>query len=212
MHAGFQKSVWEQGAGDDWFARNKAELGNRDLILPILDRIKGFKTKSVLEVGSSNGWRLQLIKDQYDCKVTGIDPSPAAVKAAAENGIHVDLGTADNLPYPDKSFDLIIFGFCMCLISPEDWLRVVLESDRVLRDGGLILLYDLVGSKFYKRRMMGITDDKKLEEKPIYLYTYDWPKLWLAYPFYTEALYLFDNRKHEICTALYKDINSLLLD
>lgn len=212
MHAGFQKSVWENGAGDDWFTRNKAELGNRDLILPTLDRIEGFRPKSVLEIGAANGWRLKLIKDRYDCKVTGIDPSPAAAKDATKNDIHIDVGTADSLPYPDKSFDLIIFGFCLCLIGPEDWLRVVLESDRVLKDGGMILTYDLVADKFYKRRMVGITDDKHLEERPLYLYTYNWPKLWLAYPFYTEALYLFDNHKHEICTALYKNLNSLLLD
>ncbi len=212
MHAGFQRYVWENGAGDDWFRRNKDSLGNRDLVEPVLNSIKGFAPQSILEVGAANGWRLKQLRDKYGCKITGIDPSPEAIAAGADDGIHIDLGTADNLPYENESFDLIIFGFCLCFISPEDWFDIVRESNRVLKNGGLLLIYDFVGTKFFKRRMMKIMQDSVLEERPLYLYNFNWSTLWLVYPSYTEAVYLFDLNKYEICTALYKDLNGLLID
>src|SRR5678809_382156 len=103
MHAGFQKYLWENGVGDDWFSRNKETLGNRDLTFPTLDAIKGFVPKSALEIGASNGWRLAKLKEKYGCDITGIDPSKASIAAAAEDGIHIDLGTADKLPYENES-------------------------------------------------------------------------------------------------------------
>jgi SAM-dependent methyltransferase len=178
----------------------------------VLDHIKGFTPKSILEIGAANGWRLKQLRAKYGCKITGIDPSVEAIKAASADGIHIDLGTCDRLPYKDESFDLIIFGFCLCFISPEDWFDMVKESNRVLRNGGLILLYDFVGTKFFKRRMMKITADSKLEERPLYLYNFNWPELWLAHPAYSEAAYLFDLSKYEICTALVKNVDRLLSD
>lgn len=212
MHAGFQKYLWEHGVGDDWFKRNKNKLGDRDLTENVLDRITGYTPKSVLEIGAANGWRLKKLKDRYGCSISGIDPSIDAIDSAAENGIHVDLGTADSLPYKDQQFDMIIFGFCLCFIGPEDWFNVVKESDRVLKNGGLLLIYDFVCTKYYKRRMMQITLDSALEEKPLYLYNYNWPTLWLSHPSYIEAVNLFDLTKSEFCTALHKDLDSLLSD
>jgi len=212
MHAGFQKYLWENGVGDDWLKRNKSTLGSRDLIGNVLNKITGYTPKSVLEIGCSNGWRLKKLKEKYGCSIAGIDPSLEAVNDAAESGIHVDLGTADSLPYKDQQFDMVIFGFCLCFISPEDWFNVVRESDRVLKNGGLLLIYDFIGTKFFKRRMMQITLNNALEEKPLYLYNFNWPTLWLAHPSYTEAVYLCDNNKAEFCVALHKDLDSLLND
>lgn len=211
MHAGFQREVWAQGVGDDWFQRNKDALGNRDLASDALTSMQ-FTPTSVLEVGAANGWRLKKLKERYGCTARGIDVSREAVKAAKEAGISVDLGFAHDLPYSNNSFDTVIFGFCLCFISPEDWMALVSESNRVLRDGGVIILYDFVGTRFIKRRMMNITADSKLEEKPVYLYNFDWPSLWVSHPGYKPAVELFDLNKAEVATILQKRIGQLLDD
>lgn len=212
MEPGFQRSVWVNGAGDDWFKRNKATLGSRDLTEGAIEHLKT-PPKSVLEIGCANGWRLKKLKDRYGCTVTGVDPSDEARKDAKANGISVYNRTADDLGgFSDNRFDLVIYGFCFCFISPEDYTKIVAECDRVLTDGGHVVIYDFVGTRFLKRRMMNITDDKSLEEKPLYLYNFDWPQLWLSHPAYRTAVELFDLNKSEVCTVLHKGLRHLLDD
>lgn len=214
MHEGFQREIWANGVGDDWYYRNKDMLGNRDLasdaIKHLMEANKS-RPEHILEVGASNGWRLKKLKDQYGCEVRGIDISIAAIRNAVD-GIHIDHAYAHDLPYEDKSFDVVIFGFCLCFISPEDWLPIVSESNRVLRNGGLIVLYDFMGTRFVKRRLNNIMADKKLEERPVYLYNFDWPSLWISHPSYKVAIELLDMTKAEVATILRKDIDSLLAD
>jgi ubiquinone/menaquinone biosynthesis C-methylase UbiE len=212
MEAGFQKSVWLNGAGDDWFQRNKDKLGERDLASDAIEAIK-ITPEKVLEIGCANGWRLKKLQEKYECMVWGLEPSAEARREAQIGGLNVYSGTADDLSgFKDNSVDTVIFGFCLCFISPEDWLATVKESDRVLKDEGHIIIYDFVGTRFLKRRMMNITTDKSLEEKPLYLYNFDWPQLWLSHPSYKTAVELFDLTKSEVCTVLHKGLHYLLDD
>lgn len=210
MHQGFQREIWAGGVGDDWYKRNKAALGNRDMASDALKHLK-MTPNDILEIGAANGWRLKKLKDSYGCNVRGIDISKDAIEDAVE-GIQIDYGFAHDLPYPSNSFDVVIFGFCLCFISPEDWLSIVSESNRVLRDNGVIVLYDFMGTRFVKRRMTGIMADKALEEKPVYLYNFDWPSLWLIHPGYKVAVELLDMTKSEAATVLQKNISHLLDD
>lgn len=210
MYAGFQREIWAKGVGDDWFERNKAALGNRDLASSALMSTP-LKPKDILEVGAANGWRLKKLKDHYGCNVRGIDVSEDAIKEAVE-GVQVDHGYAHDLPYDDASFDIVIFGFCLCFISPEDWLGLVSESNRVLRDGGVVVLYDFMGTRFVKRRIQNIMLDSRLEEHPVYLYNFNWPELWLSHPAYKIAVELFDLTKSEVATILQKNEGQLIND
>ena len=116
------------------------------------------------------------------------------------------------LPFADNSFDVVIFGYCLCFISPEDWLSIVSESNRVLRDGGLIVLYDFMGTRFIKRRMQSIMKDKKLEENPVYLYNFDWPSLWISHPGYKVVVEILDMSKSEVASIVQKNIDYLIDD
>lgn len=210
MYEGFQRKIWAEGVGDDWYERNKNALGNRDLASDAIQHLAP-NPKDILEVGAANGWRLKKLKDKYNCNVRGIDVSKEAIKNAVD-GVQIDYGYAHKLPYADNSFDVVIFGFCLCFISPEDWLPIVHESNRVLRDNGLIVLYDFMGTRFVKRRMQKITADSKLEENPVYIYNFDWPSLWLSHPGYKVAVELLDMSKAEVATVLQKNISHLLDD
>jgi SAM-dependent methyltransferase len=213
MHAGFQKQMWATGGvGDNWFQRNKDSLGNRDLAGPAVRALKK-KPESILEIGSANGWRLKAMRDEYGCQVTGVEPAQEPRFAAIDAGIQTFNTTADNLSaMDDESFDVVIYGFCLCFVSPEDWIPMVAEANRVLRDGGHIVVYDFVGTRFLKRRMMGIMKDDALEAKPIYIYNFDWTELWLAHPAYRRVYESFDLHHAEVCTMIHKDMSFLIRD
>src|SRR5215203_3405472 len=79
-------------------------------------------------------------------RLTGIDLSPPmleiARKKADELGLDADLreGDAQELPFPDASFDAVVCTLSLCTI-PDD-RRAVAEMKRVLRPRGRLLLLD----------------------------------------------------------------------
>ena len=72
----------------------------------------------------------------------GIEPSDKAVSKATSKGLKVQQGTAESLPYDAKKFDVVVYGFCLYLCDREDLFRIAYEGDRVLKDGGLIVILD----------------------------------------------------------------------
>src|SRR5262245_20538206 len=103
MYEGFQRKIWAEGFGDDWYERNKGALGNRDMASNALMHLDHIHPNDILEIGAANGWRLKKLRDHYRCNVRGIDVSKEAIKNAVE-GIQIDYGYAHDLPYSDKSF------------------------------------------------------------------------------------------------------------
>jgi SAM-dependent methyltransferase len=166
------------GGGDSWLESNRAKLGDYDPILPMLERIDGLNAETkILEIGCANGWRLQRLKIRYGCKVLGIEPSLKACKEAQAAGLDVRQRIASDLRSIDSaSVDIIILGFCMAHIPPEDWLRVVSETDRVLIDRGLLIIHDFLSPRIFGSHLP--TADG------IIMYFHDWPKLWLVHPAY----------------------------
>ncbi|MFE6254141.1 bifunctional 2-polyprenyl-6-hydroxyphenol methylase/3-demethylubiquinol 3-O-methyltransferase UbiG [Agromyces sp. NPDC057865] len=74
---------------------------------------------------------------------TGIDPSSVAIEAARAHAtqgrlaIEYVVGVGEQLPFPDAAFDLVTC--CDVLEHVRDLDRVVAETARVLRPGGLYL-------------------------------------------------------------------------
>ncbi|OSO90613.1 hypothetical protein B7O87_09335 [Cylindrospermopsis raciborskii CENA303] len=78
----------------------------------------------LLEVGCGEGKRLEWIQKSLDIECHGIDPSDKAVTIAQEIGVRAVRGTADHLPYPDETFDFLVFGFCLYLCDRDDLFRI----------------------------------------------------------------------------------------
>lgn len=180
------KLLWEEGIGDNWFRKNLADMGKFDGIDVVLEGLK-IKPKAVLEVGCANGWRLKKLQQRYGCIVCGIDPSKEAIAAAHKSGLnpdHVVTGTADKLPAPDQCFDMVIFGFSLCFIAPEDWFAATSEANRVLKEGGHIVILDFAHSARPIRYCFQKADGGGHKDLQVFIYLNDWASMWTGHPGY----------------------------
>jgi len=149
-----QRDTFLNGEGDAWFERNESfldtDLESRAACDPIIVAVKhhGFKPKRILEIGASNGWRLGVLRELTGAESIGLEPSEKAVMAARARypKIAMHQGTADSLPCGDEEVDLLILGFCLYVCDRKDLFRIVAECDRVLADGGRLMILDFYSS------------------------------------------------------------------
>lgn len=98
----------------------------------------------ILLVGVGSGLDLPLLP--RGPRYTGLDLTPAMLKRAQRKAaalglsIRLDSGDARCLPYTDAAFDTVILHLILA-VTPHPEL-VLMEADRVLRAGGMILLLD----------------------------------------------------------------------
>lgn len=175
MQAEKQSEVFLREEGDAWYRRNQNKSRLPD---PVLDLIKdmGLRPKSVLEIGCGNGWRLEAINRYCGAIPYGYEPSLVAVEASAL-AYH---GTADDLEFTqDAVMDMVIYSFCLYLVDREDLFKVVAEGDRVLKDGGHLIVHDFLPSfphsRIYKHK------------EGIRSYKMDHASLWYSHPGYRMA-------------------------
>lgn len=140
-----QAETFLKGEGTAWLRRNAKRLPvKKDIVLAAMDQLVGSpgKDSEILEIGCANGWRLEEIKKRYGCtKLYGLDPSANAVTEAKKRGIKAVQGVADSLPFR-RDFDIVIYGFCLYLCDRDRLFTIAAEGDRVLSDGGLMVIYD----------------------------------------------------------------------
>ena len=75
----------------------------------ILEILKDYDFDSLIEVGCGNGRNLDMInKNFHDKKLNGIDISDVGVAVAREHNLDVIECSADNIRYPDNSFDIVL--------------------------------------------------------------------------------------------------------
>lgn len=156
-----QKQIFLEGEGDAWFVRNKSGVDKRsmesDPLFSILRRIMpGRKEQAVtpwrvLEIGCSNGNRLKNIARYFGASVHGLEPSAEAVAEARLHGLDVKRGTADQLPFDDDSFDLVIFGFCLYLCDMDELFKIAAEAHRVLKNTSWLLINDFFARGLVQR-------------------------------------------------------------
>lgn len=147
-----QKTLFLSGEGDAWYERNKKALeaqGND----PVVEAVCALpRPQRLLEIGCSNGWRLHRLHVETGAACSGIDPSAQAIEAgrAAFPGLDLQVGTAEAQPFPDAQFDLVIYGFCLYLCDRRDLMRIAAEGDRVLAEGGHLIIYDFCTDSAYR--------------------------------------------------------------
>lgn len=117
---------------------------NRDLRSIGFNLFHPAEGRAVLEVGCGTGTQVAFYRDR-GCRVTGIDLSPAMLQVArARLGDRtlVCRGDATIMPYPERSFDLVLATLVLHEMDPADRLAVMQGMTRVLSPEGRIGIID----------------------------------------------------------------------
>lgn len=111
------------------------------------------RVPDALDVGSGGGASTAALLP-YAARVVGVDPSAAMVThaSAAVPRATFRQGSAEHLPFDAASFDIVTSAGA---INYSDVPRALAETARVLRRGGVLLLYDF---------STGRIDDEKFAE------------------------------------------------
>lgn len=83
----------------------------------------------VLDVGCNSGYIVDFLPKH--CRVYGVELSDPLAKLAAERLVGVKVAEADELPYPDRSMDVVILGEIIEHVF--DPVHTVKEATRVAR-------------------------------------------------------------------------------
>lgn len=115
----------------------------------------------VLDVGCGTGTLAVMVKKANPkAEVVGLDGDPQILQIArAKAGTHqlslrFDRGMSFALPYPDESFDVVLFSFMLHHLSREDKQRTAHEAYRVLRPNGRLIGADLTEARSFVGRSM----------------------------------------------------------
>jgi demethylmenaquinone methyltransferase/2-methoxy-6-polyprenyl-1,4-benzoquinol methylase len=103
----------------------------------------------VLEVGMGTGRNLKYYPSA--CFITGIDNSEgmlekAREKAANMRNVNLLLMDAENMEFPDNSFDYVVITFVLCTIP--DPVKALKEMRRVLKPSGELIALEHVHSSY----------------------------------------------------------------
>lgn len=186
-----QAQVFLGGEAGAWLRRNNSKLPTETDPVFRLIKDSGINPTSALEVGCANGWRLRKLQEEFGCKIFGVDPGAKTI-----DPLWMRKGTADDLrPQPDGSVDLLIYGFCLYLCDREDLFKIAAEGDRVLKDGGYLIVHDFHAAaphaRHYKHRA------------GVFSYKTDHSKLWLGNPAYNVFRRLFVGEGDELTSVVF---------
>jgi len=112
-------------------------IGRREIIKSLLAKISLNKNSHILEIGCGTGGNLEILS-QFG-EVTGLDNSPEAIEFCQKRGFrNCLLGDAENINFPERSFDLIAALDLLEHINDEQ--KVLKEIHRALKDDGYFLI------------------------------------------------------------------------
>ncbi|MBD0324904.1 MAG: class I SAM-dependent methyltransferase [Pyrinomonadaceae bacterium] len=134
------------------------ERRSRNSIKLVLETIGDctLEGKDVLDVGCGRGGTIATIKEFFNAAtLTGVDLSPHAVKFCQTRHLYGNVrfmeGDAENLPFPDHSFDVVTNIESACCYP--DAFAFYKQVFRVLRPGGYFLYADIIASEQLASRL-----------------------------------------------------------
>ena len=144
----------QAGFGDSKWSRSNA--GNRAIQSERVARTKcllqdggswPLGDQQILEVGCGHGEQLAVFAAWGACpaRLFGVDLMPERIATAeqAYPDIQFKVGNAEQLPFRDGFFDLVLVSTVLSsILDPAMALNVCREVDRVLSPGGAVIWYD----------------------------------------------------------------------
>jgi len=127
---------------------------NLELVERLFNRIDLRNTIQVLEIGCGVGIVSAHLTNRYNMNVVGIDLDSeqiAIAKMYNKENDHLKFIEADStkLSFGDQEFDMVLSIYVLHHIG--NWQKTLEEIDRVLKQNGYFIFYDLAYSKFATR-------------------------------------------------------------
>ena len=134
----------------------------------LLDFIEIKPNQDFLEIGCGSGVVSKHISKKYKLKVAGTDVDRDQIKLAKNSAkdlknITFLVSDATNLPFENKSFDIVLS--INVLHHIYNWMDALKEINRVLKNGGYLVLAELLFTRWaqrigrlYSRQAYGITN------------------------------------------------------
>jgi demethylmenaquinone methyltransferase/2-methoxy-6-polyprenyl-1,4-benzoquinol methylase len=99
----------------------------------------------VLDVCTGTAGVAMEIADHYDCQIVGLDVSHSMLQAglravekkSLDGRVRLIQGRAEHLPFPDETFDTVVFTYLLRYVQDPD--ATIRELSRVLKPGGELL-------------------------------------------------------------------------
>ena len=114
-------------------------VGRRILFSRIIRKLGLSRNAAILDVGTSTGTNLRMLRRMGFVDVTGLDQSEEAIRYCAEKGLGlVRRGDVCSLPFSDNSFDLVLATDVLEHVAADT--VAMAEIRRVVRPQGYALL------------------------------------------------------------------------
>lgn len=183
----------------------------RNRILKLLKNLNG---KRILDLGCANGINTIYLKKK-GANVVGVDISENLIKLAKKNALNEKLNIpffkidGENLPFEDKSFDIVLTMFVLQHILDKKSLnRLYKEIHRVLDDKGEMINFERVSVP----KTSGPTWVIRETDEYVKLASFNnfnlidnyvissrfWDDMMIPYYFFKKRLYLSNNNKFEL--------------
>ena len=135
----FDHQAAEYDARDTVYYSREGKISCRD----IAAQLKAVPYEALLDVGCGTGFLIDLLAKQHPARYAGLDLSSEMIRMAEGKrieGAAFVVGSADKLPFPDASFDIVTCSQSFHHYPyPE---KAMAEALRVLKPGGLYILSD----------------------------------------------------------------------
>ena len=183
-----QDSFFLENEANAWFKRNaeaiNKKLSSTDPIVRSLDMFN-ISFESVIDIGASNGYRLNLLKEKFNPKIcVAVEPSEDAIADGQKRYPFINFrkGLASNIPTKrSESFDLTIVNFVLHWVDRKTLFTSVAEIDRCVSDNGYLVIGDFDPGVPIKVKY------HHLQDKDAWTYKQDYPKLFTSSNLYQEV-------------------------
>ena len=135
----FDGQAAEYDQRDTYYYSRNGKISCQDIV----EQIRGLSYDSLLDVGCGTGFLIDQLTKRKAARYCGVDLSDEMIRVAKGKeirGAQFLVGSADRLPYPDESFDIVTCSQSFHHYPyPE---KAMQEAKRVLKPGGLYILSD----------------------------------------------------------------------
>lgn len=119
------RAYWTLRGGEDYFREQEDHPRRTARSEWLADRVAALRPASVLEVGCGYGKQLAALRRRLPgCRLVGLDFSPTQLARgraylAGLDGIQLILGSGDELPFADDSFEMVLTSAVILHNPPE---------------------------------------------------------------------------------------------